>query len=64
MGVQYALDMNVLDSENEKQAILIRLDPIMISVGTSCGENPESVIGVKYIYFKLVYNRHLIPSFA
>jgi hypothetical protein len=36
--------MDVLVAGNENEAKLIRLDPIMISIGTSCGVNAESAL--------------------
>jgi hypothetical protein len=36
--------MDVLDTGNENEAKLIRLDPIMISIGTSRGANGESAL--------------------
>jgi hypothetical protein len=40
--------MDLLDSENENEAELIRLNPIMISIGTSCGTNADSSLVILY----------------
>jgi hypothetical protein len=48
IGVWYAFNTNVLDSENWNEAKLIRSDPIMISTGTSLDSNAWSALVICY----------------
>jgi hypothetical protein len=49
-GARYALKTNVLHSGNGNETKLIRLDPIMISFGTSRCSNAENSL---FIFIKL-----------
>jgi hypothetical protein len=46
--VWYGFDMGFLNSGNEKEVKLLRLDPIKISIGTSRSANAESALFILY----------------
>jgi hypothetical protein len=55
-GMWYGFVIGILDSGNQKEAKLIRTEPIWISFGTSGGDNPESLL---VIFYKL-WNKALL----
>jgi hypothetical protein len=46
--------MDSLDSGNGNKAKLIRMAPIMIYIGTQCGENAKSALFIYFISSEII----------